>query len=736
VRALLFVLGLSRVLVLVGTALAALFAADYALRLPLSVRTVLLLLLVAAAGTAIVRHLLRPLLARLADDTLAARVEAAHPGLNDRLRSSLSFAEAEADPENEDSRELMRVVVEETVREAAAIPFARVAAVRAPARWAAAACGIALALGTAAAARADLASIFARRSLLLRDVAWPRRTTLAVEGMVPGEPRRITLGRETTVRVRAEGSIPDRVRFTFWEALAGRERADGIDLAPSAEDPSLFAFTLKVHGSYEFTVTGGDDDRGETYRIEALTPPSVLSIEMDASYPAYLALADGKLEGGGQRVPQGTSLRVRVRTNLPLREASVVLGADEPRRLELLEPDLATFDVVADKTVRYALRLVGANGEENDPGSDTFFLQVVQDQPPSVRIRTPTAQAEYLAGGVVLVGFAAQDDHTIESVTLRYHVNEEPERVVKAGESGGDTVRALVPPSPPPTELQGVFAIDLAQFFRKDGKPVDKGDRITYSLEATDSAGKMRETRSPQRVDVVGEEELSQILHNRQQELRETVRRADGRARDTLEKMVLVRDAAATPEDFRHANVMAQASQARVNDQLQMLGSRVGLVVNLYVFNRLDDRSAADQILPFYERHLLEAVAAGADPYRSDLYRTLWTAHTEKRIRLGDSQLKLLEMAYVASGLASEEGPTAYRALGRAATNADAAERQRALAEADRAIRGILEGLEKLERLMREWESYEGVVGWFRSLKEAQSRILEELNKGKDAKRK
>jgi hypothetical protein len=227
----------------------------------------------------------------------------------------------------------------------------------------------------------------------------------------------------------------------------------------------------------------------------------------------------------------------------------------------------------------------------------------------------------------------------------------------------------------------------------------------------------------------VGEEEISQLLHGRQQELKESVRRADGRARDTLEKLSLVRDAAAAPDELRHANAMAQAAQARVIDQLETLAPQVGRVVNLYVFNRLDDRSAADQILPFYERHLLEPVDASALPFRGDLYQELWKAYFEKRIRLGSAQMKLLEMASIAYGLASDEAPRAYRALGRAAVAESAADRDRALAETEAAIRAIVDGLERLERLMREWESYEGVVGWFRNLRETEQGIIDELTK-------
>jgi len=729
VRALVLVLGAARLVVFTGAALATFFCADYVLRLPLSVRAVLLLLLLGGAAAVALRHLARPLLAPLDDDTLAARVEAAHPRLNDRLRSSLAFARAPADPENEDSPELMRVVVEETVREADTIPFVRVAHGGLPARWAAVAGALLILLSTVAAANADLVSIFGQRSLLLRDVAWPRRTTLVVEGMNPGIPHRVTLGRETTIRVRAEGSVPDRVHFSFWETAAGRERIDALDLTPAADDPSLFAFTLKVYASYRFTVSGGDDDRDLVYEIEALTPPAVLGIQMDAQYPDYLEMPQETLDGGGQRVPQGTKLRLKVRTNLPLDQAAITLGPGEPQPMTLLEPDLAIADLVADKTVRYSLRLVGENGEENEPGIDTFLLQVLRDQPPSIRVRTPPSQTERLPGGVVLVAFTAEDDHRVDSVTLRYRINEEAERQVAVGESGGDALRVLVPSTHAPTGLPGIFAFDLAQLRRDDGKLVDKGDRLSFVLEAVDSSGRRRETRGAQRVDLVGQEELAQSLQGRQQELREGVRRADNRARDAADKLELVRDTAGDPREFRRWNGLAQAAQARVIDQLDALTRRVEGLFNLYVFNRLEDRSAADQILPFVERHLLEPAAAGDPPFRGELYSGLWTATREKRIRVGDAQAKLLEMAALAGVLATEEGPRAYRAIGRVGTAASPEEREAALTEARAALTVILDGLERLDRLMREWESYEGVVRWFRGLREIEQSIVDDLKK-------
>jgi len=727
VRSLLLVLGLSRSALFLTGALVAFFLADYFLRLPLSVRTVLLLALLGGTVIVVVRRLVMPLSARLTDEMLAGRVEAAHPDLRDRLRSSLAFAGAAGDPDNEDSPELMRVVVEETVRQAGAIPFARVARTRTTLRWTIAAAALVLVVVTAALSRPAVASTFVQRALLLRDVSWPRRTTLTVVDMAPGTPRRVTLGRETTVQIRAEGSLPDRVRFSFWERGRGPLDADMIELTPSAEDPALFAFTLKVYTSYAFTVAGGDDDRELVYSIDALTPPAVLGIEMDAKYPPYLGLPDATLRGGGQRLPEDTHVRLRVRTNMEVARATIALGAEEPRALEALAPDVYTTEIVAEKNVRYSLRLVGRNGEENDPGVDTYLIQVIHDQPPGLRVRTPSAHTERLASGVLLIALTARDDHRIEAVSLRYRLNDEEERTVALGEAGGDAIRILAPEAHDPTRLDAVVAFDLSHLRRKDGKLVERGDRLLYDFDAVDSAGHTRHTRSPYRLEIVAEEDVTQALQGRQRELKDAVRSAETRAQDAASKRELAGDTRGDPQEFRRWNQLAQAAQARVSDSLEGVSRRVREVLNVLVFNRLDDPSAADQILPFYERHLLQASDDGNVPFGPELYRDLFTAMSERRIRVGDAHRKLIEMADLADRLATEHAPRAYRALGRIPSAPDDAAILAALAEARTEQRIILDGLARLNQLMREWESYEGVVRWFKGLRDKEKEIVEGL---------
>jgi hypothetical protein len=728
VRSLLLLLGVSRIVLFLATMLVVFFLADYFLRLPFLMRLLFLVALLAGTGLVLFRRLLMPLAMPLPDDRLAAHVEAVHPELEDRFQSSLAFGHAADDPDNEDSPELMRAVVEETVRLAGSIRFQDVARSHVAATWAVGAAALLLAVGTAAAANADLVSIFARRSLLLRpDVEWPRRTTLEVEDMRPGEPRRVTLGRETTIHIRAQGTVPDRVQFSFWEQGSERDRSDRIELTPSAEDPALFTFTLRVLTSYHFSVRGGDDDRDLAYSIEALTPPAILGVEMEVSYPEYLERRPETLQGGGQRLPQGTRVHLRVKANMRLERAAIALGTGEARPLEREAPDTFATDLVAEKNVRYSIRLVGGNGEENDPGVDTFLLQVAHDQPPDVRVRTPSARTERLAAGVVLVAFHARDDHRVQAAKLHFKINDGKERTVAAGEAGGDAIRTLVQPDAPPARVDGVIVIDLARLLRDDDQPVGQGDRVTFHFEATDSARKQQRTRSTYRVEVVSEDDLSQVIQGRQQALRDSVRRAEEGAFKASDARGMLEGVRADEKEFRRVCGRARAAQARVSDTLEAVSHRVQGVVNLYVFNRLDDRSAADQILPYYERHLLEPSDRTGVPFRGSLYRSLWTALQDHRIRAGDAHRKLIEMAELADQLASEHGPRAYRGLSRAASAQSEAEVTAALAEAHAEQKAVGDGLARLTRLMEEWESFEGVLRWFKGLRDTEQDLVNEL---------
>ncbi len=727
-RAILLVAGTGRVAVFVLVALVAFFFADYLLRLPLWVRTVTLLLLLAGTAVVTLRRLLAPLARRLDDNVLARRIERAFPDLEDRLLSSLAFArdEKKPQPDSEDSPELMRAVCEEAVRIAEPARFPYLARSSPAARWAGVAAALLAVVVMASVSRADLVRTFARRSLLLRDVAWPRRTTLVIADMEPGRARLITRGRETTVEIRAEGSIPDRVRFSYWESSDRRSSAEIVELTPSSEDAALFAITMPIYESIRFTVAGGDDDREQVYHIDALTPPAVLAIEMECEYPTYLQRADETLAGGDQRVPQGTRITLRIRANMNLRDAFLAKGAAVPAAMKRIDGNQFEATLAPHKDLRYSLRLVGKSGEENDAGSDTYILRVARDQPPTVRVATPGTRPERLPGGVVLVGFNARDDHRIDRTVLRYAVGEDKPREAVFGDAGGDAVSSQRGSERAGGRLVGVFSLDLARFRNLKGEALSKGDQITFRLIVEDSKGQKRETRAEYRVQVVGEGDLDGALVARKGDLRGSLERTLEKALDVERRLDDIDGARGDRAEFRRLCNSSQAAQARVIEDIEAIARRVQSILDTYVFNRLGDRSSADQMLPFYERHLLQREGSGR-AFGGELYGDIWAAYNEKAIRVGDAHIKLVEMAGLADRLAAEHGPQGYRGLGEMARAADEATYGNAKRKVATAQRKVADGLKRLRRLTQEWQNYEGVIRFFRDLQRRQQQIVEDL---------
>ncbi len=101
--------------------------------------------------------------------------------------------------------------------------------------------------------------------------------------------------------------------------------------------------------------------------------------------------------------------------------------------------------------------------------------------------------------------------------------------------------------------------------------------------------------------------------------------------------------------------------------------------------------------------------------------------YREHAIRATGALGKLIEMADLADRLAADHGPIAYKALRRLGGRIASAEGDLALREAVAQQKIIRDGLDRLERLMVEWQSYEGIVRFFKGLRDKQRGFLDDL---------
>ena len=105
----------------------------------------------------------------------------------------------------------------------------------------------------------------------------------------------------------------------------------------------------------------------------------------------------------------------------------------------------------------------------------------------------------------------------------------------------------------------------------------------------------------------------------------------------------------------------------------------------------------------------------------------MWTALQERAIRAGGSLGKLLEMADIADRLATDEAPQSYRILGSLGRGEDRESFDAALDRAAASQGRVTAALDRLDRLMREWQNFEGVVRFFKELRDKESGLVNDL---------
>jgi hypothetical protein len=303
------------VTLLLGTAALA-GCLDWLVHLPALVRAILLTSTLAAAGCIILRFLVGPLVVPADDLTLALRVEAAFPFLNDSLASTVQFLER---PESPGSPCLRQEVVEQALRKAEDLNFRQVVTTR----------GVQSAVlslaGTAAVAVALLFFFptlawtgLARLTNPFGDLGWPPQTVLAIQAR-----SRIARGEPFEIHGALQGVIPAQATVEFDGLTPAKQMATVHTDAPGSG--ILLVRRERVERSFRFQVRA--NDAVSDWQEVAVLPPPVLvpldgrpSPQVHLTYPHYTDLLAQDLPYGSGNVEAvvGTEVALRAATDRPV----------------------------------------------------------------------------------------------------------------------------------------------------------------------------------------------------------------------------------------------------------------------------------------------------------------------------------------------------------------------------------------------------------------------------------
>jgi hypothetical protein len=302
---------------------------------------------------------------------------------------------------------------------------------------------------------------------------FPRWYTIDV---TPGSTK-VRAGTPLTIAARIAGLDGGLVPMLTL-AAGGESRT--VRMAPG-DLPGEFMLTLtNLASSFTYEVSAAGS-RSATYTVTVVRPPKVARIDLRYEYPQELGLQPHtETDGGDIYAPAGTTVRMRVVADKPIRQGRLGLG--DGRELTLVgSGPVLTGDLTVSRDGSYRVVLDDVDGLVNT-GDTEYFIRVLDDRPPSVRILRPGGDRQVSPLEEVTIEARADDDFGLSAFELVFSKGAGTAR-------GRETVVAL-------PHARGEATATGAHMLYLEDLGVQPGDFVTYYARARDVARGRRSTEA------------------------------------------------------------------------------------------------------------------------------------------------------------------------------------------------------------------------------------------------
>lgn len=704
------------------------YALDHVLRLPLGIRLLHTAAMVSLTCWSAWRFLQYPMSRALSQQDTAILLEARFPELHQRLVSAVQLGSTTAEGLRNQSQQMVRALLDETMAAARALPLHELFAPARTLRVWAGATVVLVAASSGVVLEPAVARAFLLRHLGMA-ASYPRATNLQLELPPSGPDLHRVDGTDTTtitmpaggdlhVSVLAQGVVPEGVDLMVTGA-DGDERSIGTTARPGGRFRHVFR---RVSGSFTFHARGGDDEQGDrVVEVRTIHPPAVATIEAGLTPPAYTGQGRLVQKGGAVEALVGTSVDLQVTATAPVRSANLVF-LEGGRRLEL-QPAAVSDDsgtsptftgrFVVESPDRYQVELLGDNGLRNpEPGS--YPVVALQDYSPVGRWLQPDEEgtALLLPTATLCIRYTAKDDFGLAKSEL---VVELP---------GGREERfALLPPRTegvrPPLETAGLRLMPLAELLG-ESRSAQEGLSLQVLLE-DNKAPAPNATQLPRRgVQVVDAAQLAAAIARHFRSLREEVTQALEIQADRRARIAdLQQEVPSTGAAVAQALTAVEVGQGRVQTAADRSHRQLMRAFDMHLWNGLETSGNAAKVVELYRTfHEARPEAPANDP---GFHREL--AKQRREGAIGALELVLdpiLAMVLLADSLATDLGPRTSRLLAEAQVARDAAELTRVLREIGSAQDQAITALTQLRDRLEEWNDYQDLIQEARALRDRQ----------------
>jgi hypothetical protein len=453
----------------------------------------------AGVGVTVWRTLWRPLQVRLTDVDIARSVERRFPHWGDQLSSAAQFR-LEHYSERLGSPALQQKIAAGVDDRLGQIDPEQVLDAQPTRRLAMLALvGCVLGISLAMWQRSAAATALTRLALPFSDVQWPRMTQLRFlnADLRPLEQReqRTAAGEPFALYLENSlGTLPEDVRLLLRLA-DGRSEQRSLQTTSMRDEGgrlrNVGIISLTAHeGPIRFRAVGGDDDDMSWLTLDVVPPPTLTSIELTITPPAYTGAAPEKIAGGGRiEALVGSRVQIAAQSNTALEKAILRREGRPPQPMQLTDGERrleVAFFIEQAGHGWYWFDITDEHGLS--PGNPPRYeLRGVADRKPTVFIDQPAGDVTLTPDADLPLRIIARDDLGVKTLRL---VHSRPEE--------GPAMFLLPLSTSLPTDETVEMVWSLAPL------GLQSGDRISFHAEAVDAfdlpnpAGEASPENSPQ----------------------------------------------------------------------------------------------------------------------------------------------------------------------------------------------------------------------------------------------
>lgn len=278
---------------------------------------------------------------------------------------------------------------------------------------------------------------------------------------------------EIAAAIRGRGARLLGVVPSLVVSAGGEERAVAMSASPAG-----FSYRFEsVDRTFQYRIAAASASSAP-HTITALFPPRVIRIDLHYEYPVFTGQPPRDEPNGGDiHGPEGARVRVHVHADKPVRSGELALTAGAAVPLTQTA-DALSAELVLAKDDGYRVRLVDTDGLQS-AGDLEYFIRLLDDRPPDVRIVRPGADQGITPLEEVAIEARADDDHGVAAFDLVYAAAGKPSRTVPFVRTSGTAVARVG-----------------SHILAAEELGVQPGDVITYYARARDVARGKRSTET------------------------------------------------------------------------------------------------------------------------------------------------------------------------------------------------------------------------------------------------